>query len=106
MLDGEKVFARAEAAVRIEITAIRPDLKGRWRPVVPKDVGLEPDDWLLASDRIVTRFSDSIGRPVGMTDPERAQYRTKRLIEFVVALADRGDTQIQAFSATFKVAGK
>lgn len=106
MLDGEKIFARAEAAVRIEITAIKPELRGRWRPVVPKDVGLEPDDWRLASARMTERFAASIGRPVVVTDPERAQYRTKRLIEFVVALADRGDKQMLALSATFKVAGK
>lgn len=105
MLNGDEVFRRAENAVRIVIVEFRPDLKGRWRAVVPKDLGLEADDWLVASQRMVVRFGNSLGKPVAMSDPARAAYRAQRLIEFVVALADLGDAKLRAASPDFRMAG-
>lgn len=106
MLSGEQIFARADASVRIEILAIRSDLKGRWRPVVPKNLGIELDDWLLLSKKMVTRFAKVFDPPVSMSAAVRAQYHEQRLIEFVVALANLGDGAMQvAFPANFKVAG-
>jgi len=105
MLNGDQVFARAENAVRVVILDIREDLKGRWRGVTPKDIGLEPDDWLVASQRMVERFGRSIGKPVSIGDAARAKFRSQRLIEFVVALANGGDAKFRSLSADFRVAG-
>lgn len=105
MLNGDQVFSRAENAVRIVILDIRGDLKGRWRGVTPKDLGLEPDDWLEASQRMVERFSHSIGKAISVEDAARAKFRSQRLIEFVVALANGGDAKFRALSAEFRVAG-
>jgi hypothetical protein len=105
MLNGDEVFRRAENAVRVVIVEIRPDLKGRWRAVVPKDLGLEADDWLVASRRMVDRFANSLGKPITMSDPARAAYRSQRLIEFVVALANLGDASMRAASPNFQMAG-
>ena len=105
MLNGDQVFSRAENAVRVVIVDIREDLKGRWRGVVPKDIGLEPDDWLVASQRMVDRFATSISEQVAMSDAARAKYRAQRLTEFVVALANLGDAKIRAAAPAFQVAG-
>lgn len=96
-------YLRAPAAVQTEITRIRPDLKGKWRGVVPKDLGLEPDDWLELSQMMVDRFAESIHKSVKFPDAARAKYRTQRLTEFVVALANLGDAAMA--SPLFRAAG-
>lgn len=107
MWNGEDIYDRADRSVRIEILKIRSDLAGRWRPVKPEDLGLVMDDWLKLSAAMVERFAKSLGEPVSMSKGKRQAFHKQRLIEFVVALADLGDTGIAAANpGLFKAAGK
>lgn len=93
MSNGDQIYAWAEAAVEAIIVDIRPDLNARWRGASPKAVGLDPDNWLVASSRMVRQFNRIAEdlSPVTMSEPARASFHGKPLISFVTAIADLAD---------------
>jgi hypothetical protein len=88
-MDPETVFLWSEEAVGFVVRDIRPDLAHRWRGVVPKDVGINPDDWLEMSQRMVDRLNANAGFAISPPEPARKGFRTKRFISFALFLADK-----------------
>ena len=93
MTDQERVFLWAEQAVAEIVLDIDESLESVWREVTPADLGLNPDNWLLASKRMVARFNALAEgvTAISLSAPSRAQYRSSDLIEFVVAIADAAE---------------
>jgi hypothetical protein len=92
-VDGDQIYAWAEQAVEEIIVDLRPDLKARWRGVSPKNVGQDPDNWLVTSARMIRGFNQLAQgiHPITMSEPARVTYHAKPLISFVTAIADLGD---------------
>ena len=87
-MDPEKIFLFAEEAVGFVVRDIRPDLAYTWRGVTAKDIGIEADDWLKMSARMIRRFNANAELNIAISEPTRAPYRTKRFIAFSIAIAD------------------
>jgi len=105
MLNGDTIFAAAEKAVGDAVVNIRPDLAGRWRGVVPNDIGLNGDNWLQLSGRMLAAFNTATGLSISITEPSRATFRKRRLVNYVVAIANLGDRAARKYVAKFEVAG-
>ena len=105
MLNGDQIFAAADKAVGDEVIEVRSDLIGRWRGVVPNDLGLNGDNWLKMSGRMVAAFSDATGLAITMSEPTRATFRKRRLVNLVVAIANLGDKAARKSVKTFEFAG-
>jgi hypothetical protein len=90
MPGADQIYCYAERAVGGVIVELRPDLETRWRGVIPKNIGLDPDNWLVTSNRMVRSFNQIATGvpPVTMSEPARATYRSKALISLVTAIAD------------------
>lgn len=93
MADADQIYAWAEEAVGTVIIEIRPDLEKRWRGVLPKNIGLDTDNWLSVSQRMIRRFNElAVDVPhVWMSEPSRALYQASALISFATAIADLAD---------------
>jgi hypothetical protein len=88
MVIVDKQYDRAEEAVGFLVQKNWPEHHKDWRGIVPKDLGLNLDDWLKLSRRMLNRYNDNNGSKAAMSDAARKPYLTQRLTMFVVALAD------------------
>lgn len=93
MVSTDKIYAWAEEAVGTTISEIRPDLTVRWRGVQPKNLGIDADNWLALSRRMIRRFNElALDLPhVWMSEPSRAAFHAAPLISFVTAITDLAD---------------
>lgn len=89
-MDADRNFEWAEEAVGYLVQQTWPELAKRWRGVVPKDLGLNSDDWMKLSGRMLNRYRANSGATGSTGAAARRPYHTQRLILFVVALADVG----------------
>ncbi len=87
-MDPEEAFHWAEEAVGFVVRSVRPDLVYKWRGVTPGDIGIKADDWLKMSKRMVDRFNSTSHLQVALAEPARRPFRTKRFINFAIAIAD------------------
>ncbi|WP_380872497.1 hypothetical protein ACFB49_34290 [Sphingomonas sp. DBB INV C78] len=93
MADPEQIYAWAEEAVGREIAKARPDLQYKWRAVAPKNLGLDVDNWLILSQKMIKRFNALAADipHIWMSEPSRASFHGSPLISFVTAIADLAD---------------
>jgi hypothetical protein len=91
--DADQIFAWAEEAVAEVALDIDDALSDLWREVTPEDLGLNKDDWLEASRRMIKGFNaravDVIS--ISISEPARLTYRSTKLIDFVAAIADAAE---------------
>lgn len=66
----------------------------------PKTIGLDAADWQILSERMIDLFEKTIERSVDFFRTDRAPFREKRLSEFVIELANRGNSAWQLDSAS------
>lgn len=83
-------FAWAEEAVGFLVQKQWPRHSKDWRGIIPKDLGLNSDDWLNLSRRMLSRYKTNSGSTGTMSDAQRKPFLTQRFIMFVAALADLG----------------
>jgi hypothetical protein len=87
-MEADRNFEWAEEAVGFIVQQQWPELAKRWRGVVPKDLGLNSDDWLRLSRRMLNRYKTNSGATGTLTDAARKPFHAQRLTMFVVALSD------------------
>lgn len=105
MLNGDTVFEAAKKAVGDAILHLRPDLTNRWEGAVPNNIGLNGDNWLKLSGGMVKAFNSATGLSIAIPEPTRATFRKRRLVNYVVAIANLGDRSARQYVAKFEFAG-